>query len=166
MAAQGYYPTIVRSDGPGIGSPDVIRLLEADSQTFVRGSLVYAVAGKATVVPDSGAVILGIAQAAATNVTSAWTTIPIEVIRPGTRLRIRCWDNAAESASNGGANAKLTRYGLHLATDLHYLDFNDTDDVLVFIEEDLAPGQSSGDSYYAIVEVLPAVCQIILGVDE
>jgi hypothetical protein len=62
----------------------IVKFQEDDSQTFVKGDLVFRQAsGEIQVCGADPASILGIAMSPATNVTSAHTYIPVQVIRSG-----------------------------------------------------------------------------------
>lgn len=71
-----YFPT--GGDPTGL----VLAFREADSQTFVRGDLVFLSSNLLTLCGADPASILGIAQEPATNVTSGHKYIKVLVIRP------------------------------------------------------------------------------------
>ena len=152
-------PRIMTRAGHGI--PDIVEIAEANSQTFTVGQLVYdagsSADGAATVVASDGQLVLGIAQKPGTNVTSANTTIPVEVIRPGDRVAMQCYDtsDAAVKAASNFLRGKA--YGLILASNVHYADFDETTaDAVVFIE----PLDSTNKPYWGIFEFLDGVCQV------
>lgn len=80
VSAVSYVPTANGDTGL------VLSFFEADSQSFVNGDLVKLDAGGNLVVmddpPGAADILLGIAQGAATNVTSGNTRIPVQLIRP------------------------------------------------------------------------------------
>jgi hypothetical protein len=142
------------------GIPHIVNIYEANSQSFLVGQLVYdsgaSANGAATVVPSDGTSILGIAQTAATNVTSAHETIDVEVIKPGDRVAIRCYDTSDTAVKAASNFLKGKSYGLVLASNLYYIDFDETTaDACVFIE----PLDTVNYPYWAIVQFLPAVLQ-------
>ena len=65
------------------GPVRVIEALEASSQSFGQSDLVYLSGGKVLVAATDN-VIMGTALKAATNTTSGWASIPIQVITPET----------------------------------------------------------------------------------
>ena len=143
------------------GIPHIVDILEANSQSFKAGQLVFdagaSANGQATVWAESGSnPVLGIAQVDATNVSSGNINIPVEVIKPGDRVAIQCYDtsDAAKKAASNFLKGKS--YGLVIASNVCYLDFDETTaDVAVFIE----PLDSTNLPYWAIVQFLPAVLQ-------
>lgn len=75
---------------PGPCVPQIIHgNLEADSQTFKAGHLVYLNAGAVTYYPGGDLPVMGRALADATNVTSGNVEIPIEVIGPNDEVLIQ-----------------------------------------------------------------------------
>ena len=142
------------------GIPHIVDILEANSQSFKAGELVYDVgtsaSGGATVCASDPTVVLGIAQVDATNVTSANISIPVEVIKPGDRVAIKCYDTSDAAVKAASNFLRGKSYGIVVASNVHYLDFDETTtDVAVFIE----PLDSTNSPYWGIVEFLPAVLQ-------
>ena len=90
------------------GPSRVIQALEANSQSFTVGDLVYLVSGAVTIAADD-ATVFGVALKAGTNVTSGNATIPVQVITPDT-LFVAQADTTTATTHVGG------KYGLNIAT--------------------------------------------------
>lgn len=140
-------------------------MLEANSQSFKAGQLVFAAAGAAggqiTVCPSDATRILGIAQKDATNVTSGNIEIPVMIIKPGDQLAIKVRNGATDTASN--TLYEGLRYGTILASNIHYLDLAEvTTDVFVFLSPILTGAGAS--TYWAKVNVIDEVLQDCFGV--
>jgi hypothetical protein len=151
-------PRILSTVGGGV--PPIINIKEADSQTFKKGQLVYdagsSANGAATVVAEDGTTIMGIAQADGTNVTSAHTTIPIEVIQPGDRVAIQCYDKSDAAAKAASNFLKGKGYGLITASNVTYVDFDETtSDAVIFIE----PLDSTNYANWGIFQFISSVLQ-------
>ena len=151
-------PRILTCVGGGV--PPIIEILEADSQSFLAGQLVYdagtAAGGAATVVASDGVQIMGIAQKAATNVTSAHTTIPIEVIQPGDRVAIQCYDTSDGAVKAAENFLRGKAYGLIVTGNVAYADFDEvTADAVVFIE----PLDATNKPYWGIFQFISSVLQ-------
>jgi len=112
----------------GIGeAPPVIEALEADSQSFKVGDLVYLSSGAVTIVA-SDQTVFGVALKAGTNVTSGHATIPVQVITPGS-LWIAQADTTTATTHVGG------KYGLNIGTaGSMSVDIGDTTTTTVRIE--------------------------------
>lgn len=151
-------PRIMTAVGRGV--PHRVNILEADSQTFKKGQLVYdagsAAGGAATVVANDGTSILGIARADGTNVTSAHTTIPVEVIQPGDRIAMQCYDTSDAAVKAASNFLRGKNYGLVVASNVCYADFDETTaDAFCFIE----PLDTSNYQYWGVFQVLSTVLQ-------
>lgn len=95
MATYCTYPGEIVSTGSDSCASRIEGLLEADSQTFKAGELVVLGAAAAvTAATDDMVLFMGFAEAAATNVTSANTEIPIQVIKPGYIVKLPVINNA------------------------------------------------------------------------
>lgn len=109
------------------GPVRVIEALEASSQTFAAGDLVYLNAGVVTLVTDDQT-IMGIALKASTNVTAAWTTIPVQVITPEAMF-------IAQVDTTSALTQVGEDYGLNTATtQFHAVDIGDTTTTCVRID--------------------------------
>lgn len=109
------------------GPVRIIEALEASSQSFVAGDLVYLNAGVVTLVTNDDE-IFGVALKASSNVTSAWTTIPVQVITPESLF-------VAQVDSTSATTQVGEQYGLNTATtDCHAVDIGDTTTTVVRIE--------------------------------
>lgn len=92
-------PRFVRSANQGV---QLIRSYkEANSQTFKATQPVYlnASGDALTAVASDGVVLLGFACKDATNVTSANTTIPVNVVRPGDEYEIDVYQGSTIDAA-------------------------------------------------------------------
>ncbi len=83
----------------------VLPFQEADSQSFVEGDIVTLAAGVITLAasPTNTDIVLGIAKADATNVTSLHKYIPVQVVRPGDIFK--CSFEAADTYVLANCNA-------------------------------------------------------------
>ena len=142
-------------------------LLEANSQSFTTGEIVYSNSGAITVIsgtPFTAATVMGIAQAAGTNVTSGNTEIQVKMFFPWDVWRIKLINNG--TAAYASSFSVGTAYGLYVASNVHYLDVNTTNqDMAVFLGADLKPGDASdgSDCEWGLIRWLPTMCQAITG---
>ena len=135
MAATSWNPKCARiaTDAAG-GIAPVYSFPEAASQSYKAGALVYldATNGRITIVGDSGTLIAGVVLEDATGVTS--TSQKVQIIRPGDRLYVRCWDDSdgAEVAAST-LKAGFT-YDIELISGVAYAEFDsghaDTEELL------------------------------------
>lgn len=156
--AFGPNPRIMSTISGGV--PPIISIKEANSQSFLAGQLVYdagdSANGSATVVASDGTSILGIAQKAATNVTSGNIEIPVEVIQPGDYVAIQCYDTSDGAVKAASNFLKGKAYGLIVTGNVAYIDFDETTaDACVFIE----PLDSVKYPYWAVVKFISSVLQ-------
>lgn len=105
------YPCEIVASADGKIPPIVHGLLEADSQTFDAGDLVYSNSGAITVVASDGQTVLGIALKDATNVTSGNVEIPVQIIRPGDVVRMHLTSGGTAALSSTAT--LYTAYGLY-----------------------------------------------------
>jgi hypothetical protein len=137
------------------GIASVIRITEANSQSFVGGQLVVYSSG-ITAVATSGTKILGIALADATNVTTGNATILVQRITPEQDYAIKCISTA--TVTSASAFTPLTKYGLAVASNVCYLQLtNTTDDACVFLES--IKDENGDATNWARVRFLSAVIQ-------
>lgn len=109
------------------GPVRIIEALEASSQTFAAGDLVYLNAGVVTLCTDDQN-IMGIALKPSTTVTSAWTTIPVQVITPEALF-------VAQVDTTSALTQVGEDYGLNTATtQCHAVDIGDTTTTCVRVE--------------------------------
>jgi len=155
-------PKIVTSADGQI--PEMFRGAEAASQSYLTGELVNNVAGAVTVVGTSGAIttgsgiVLGIAQEAASGVTS--TVARVLVIKPGDKVLMRCTNNGTDALSSTGSRG--IAYGLYVASNVWYMDFNvKNQDAVVFVDH--FPDVANTATYWAIVQFVPNVLQWTTG---
>ncbi len=137
------------------GIASVIRITEANSQSFKGGQLVYYGSG-VTVVATSGTKILGVALTDATNTTSGNVKIDIQRITPEQDWAIRVTNNGTNAYASTAT--QMTKYGLYVTSNVCYMDVNNTtNDAVTFLEPIL---DENGDStYWARVRFLSAVIQ-------
>ena len=143
----------------GIGS--VIRITEANSQTFLAGQMVYYNSGIA-VVATSGTLVLGQALTAGTNTTSS--NIKIDVMRVNTDQdwAIKCVNNGTAALASTATVG--TRYGLYTTGNVCYMDINNTsNDAVTFLEPIPNELGEVSASYWARVRWTPAVVQQNVG---
>ncbi len=128
---------------------------EAASQSFLKGELVYLVAGKVTVVASGGTVIWGIALQDATGTTDE----PIDVqVDDGTLvLRGNVYHGTAASAVTAVANLGI-KYGIYVSGNKAHLDISNTaNDAAVITSLDKG---EIGDVYGRCnFKLIPAVLQ-------
>lgn len=114
------------------GIASVIRITEANSQSFVGGQLVVYSSGVAAVA-TSGTTVLGIALADATNVTTGNIKIPVQRVELGQDYAIKCISTA--TVTSASAFTPFEKYGLAVASNVCYLQLtNTTNDACVFLE--------------------------------
>lgn len=109
--------------------PPMIWLREADSQSYKIGEFVYQVAGYGTVVADSGAVMLGMALAVGTSVTSGHAWHPIIVATDDVIFCSNIHHDTAASALMA-ADEVGDKKGLYVSSNIHQFDLSDNDDIL------------------------------------
>lgn len=108
------------------GNPNVVEAPEADSQTFVANDLVKITAGTVAIATDGS--ISGVAQKAATNVTTGNATIPVQIITPDSVWIMEA--DAATATTYVGEN-----YGLNYTAGSMSVDIGDTTTTQVRIEK-------------------------------
>ena len=94
MATYCTYPGEIVSTGADSCPSRVEGNLEANSQQFKVGELVYLNSGAVTACADDTVLIMGIAEEAGTNVSSGNIAIPISVIKPGYLVKLPVINNA------------------------------------------------------------------------
>ena len=145
---------------PG-GIASVIRITEANSQSFLAGQMVYYASGIA-VVATSGTLVLGQALTAATNTTSGNVKISVARIEPNQDWAIKCVNNGTAALASTATVG--TRYGLYTTGNVTYMDINNSsDDAVVFLEPIPDELGEVTSSYWARVRWTPAVLQQNLG---
>lgn len=143
---------------PG-GIASVIRITEANSQSFLAGQPVYYNSGIA-VVATSGVSVLGIALTAATNTTSSNTTIPVGRIDVDQDWAIKVVNNGTAAYASTATTG--TQYGLYTTGNVCYMDVNNTTNKAVTFLEPLKDELGSGATYWARVRFCPDVIQSVL----
>ena len=118
-------PTLVSHYGvPQIVSTE----LEADSQTFLAGELVYFNSGAVTVATASS-VIGGVALAGGTDESSASVTnatIAVQIMSPDDEILIRCASDASGTLALANTFQSGTDYAIDATSNLWYADSSDT----------------------------------------
>ena len=107
-------------------SPDVVEAAEANSQSFVANDLVKITAGTVAIATDGA--ISGVAQKAATNVTTGNVTIPVQVITPDS-----VWIAAADTTTVSTQVGE--DYGLNYTAGSMSVDIGDTQTTQVRMEK-------------------------------
>ena len=155
-------PVVVNSGGDML--PEMIHsLLEANSQTFKKGQLVYSNAGAITAVDSTSiaaAVVLGVAQKDATNVTSGNIAIPVQLIKPSDIVRMHISSSGTAALSSNCTVGKA--YGLDVTSNVCTVNYSDpTYATVVFVGHCL--DAAAGYTYEGLFRFLPASCQIQTG---
>jgi hypothetical protein len=117
------------------GGPLVRSFLEADSQTFKAGQLVYLDSDGThlTVCADAANVVLGMAQKDATNVSTGNIYIPVVIIRPQDEIEIDVYQGGAD---DGAAETQLLQnFALDVTLNECTIDLNVTNDDLMTLQE-------------------------------
>ena len=110
------------------GPNNIVSALEANSQTFVAGDLLYLNSGAATIATTSQETqIFGVALKNATNVTTGNAAIPILVICPETLF-------VAQADTTTAVTQVGEDYGLNYTSGSMSVDIGDTTSTSVRIE--------------------------------
>jgi len=122
---------------PTHGVPEVVYgLLEADSQSFKAGELVYLSSGAVTVYAGRDAPVFGIALKDGTNVTSGNTEIPVALIRPDDMVLIQVEDGSGNLEASNTTCVPGTAYDIIVSSNHHRIDSSDTTNpAFVFVGE-------------------------------
>ena len=108
------------------GVPQIVHgELEANSQSFKAGELVYFNAGAVTVCTAS-TVIGGVALADATNVSASNATIPVQVIGPEDELILRCASDASGTLALATTFQSGQDYAVDATSNLWYANSADS----------------------------------------
>ena len=132
--------------------------LEANSQTFVEGNLVYLSSGAVTICSNTDPVY-GIAMKDATNVTTGNAEIPIQVIKMDDTISFTVATSADVPEPCNTTCAVLTAYDYNAGTTLtSMIDSSDTTNgKFVFLSPQYkADGSASNRGYFSIIA---AECQ-------
>lgn len=137
MAATSWDPLQPRIIDAAGGVAPIYVFPEAATQSYKAGALVYldATNGRVTAVANSGTLICGIAQKDASGVTS--TNAPVQIIRPGDRLQVSCYD-ASDAAAKAASNFKAGfTYDIEVVNGVAYAERDSehaTSEELIFIQ--------------------------------
>lgn len=111
------------------GIPQIVHgELEADSQTFEAGELVYFNSGAVTVASAS-TVIGGIALTAGTNESSASVTnatIAVQILEPDSEIFIRCASDGSGTLALANTFQSGVDYAVDATSNLWYANSGDT----------------------------------------
>jgi hypothetical protein len=140
--------------------------VEAASQSWVAGDLVYSNAGAITICGDNPALVLGIAQADATGVTGA--ACHITPIYAEDIVAIDCCDsNGGVTIEDAASFTKGTAYPLKLDSGNWYVDLNGTTDRVFFEDHDvygdLRDVLAGNTRYRGLVRFIDSVLQKHVG---
>lgn len=132
-------------------APDKQIFPEAASQSFKAGELVYLVSGKVTVCAnDDPTLILGRASTDATGVTDS--DIEVEIFKEHYRVKMQVSNNGTPATSD---NAVLgTKYGIIIASNIHYIDVADTSNTRVRIENQNTDPDGTTYQNFAVVSFI------------
>lgn len=163
MAAKSWDPLQPRLEPHAGAVPKIVYdVLEANSQTFKAGALVYLSSGAVAACADDPSKIWGIAMKDATNVTSGNVEIPVMIITPEDHVLIRVQSTAGTDAL-ASTLTPGTRYGTELDANgvAYLLSAEVTTDNWIFIEPILdATGAST---YTARVSLISTVSDAFVG---
>jgi len=121
---------------------------------YAAGQLVYLSSGVPAACASNATLVFGLVQEAESSVSG--TAAHVMVINPGDTVLIRCTNNGTDALSSTGT--LLTAYGLYVASNVAYMDFNDTsNDAVVFLNH--FPDANGTATYWALVHFLPTVLQ-------
>jgi hypothetical protein len=143
----GYNPVITPSRAGQ--AEQVATFIEESSMSFVVGEVVYSHATTGDILPNTtlrAGSNWGIAQKAATNVTSGWAQIGIQVFEPG--MTISCSTTTAGTDVDASTFVPGLRYGWYVASNLHEADLaavgtDDMKHVLIFLRAIETPNGST-----------------------
>lgn len=126
-------------------TPHIRWYTEANSQTFVFGDLVYTNSGALTECGTDPSLILGVALAPGTNVTSGNTSIPVLVLTDDTEVAMNVYHATAASATFSDDSGLNTAYEIHTpSAGVWSIDIAATSNTRVHITEYL---DKKGDLY-------------------
>jgi hypothetical protein len=145
-------PYILPKNG---GMPTVVYgILEADSQSFKAGHLVYLASGAATLYPGGDLPVYGIALKDATNVTSGNIEIPIQVITPEDIVVFTVANSSDVPEAATTTCAEGTSYDTNTASSYpSYIDSSDTTNPCFRFQGAVleADGSASNRGYFRLV---------------
>lgn len=140
---------------PGPGPMEIRTVGEAAGATFKQGQFVYLVNGLATECTTSGAVIYGMSQSDATEVTSA----PIDIVIANPTQTFRMTSSESSAAAIAATDLGV-KYALRVAGNRSYVDPSDVGNDAFLIREVLFDGVEEADlNPEVLVTVLPEAFQ-------
>ena len=134
---------------------------EANSQSFKAGQLVLFNSGVAAAASDATTTLLGIALKDATNVTSDNIEIPIYPIYSDDDWMIQTTATGTATASSSFTSG--LRYGLYVASNVAYLDYDETTSDACIFKEPIYRASTSTGIYWAQVRFIAANCYLQVG---
>ena len=140
---------------------------ETNSSSFKAGQWVVddgdAAPGTAciTAVASDGTLVLGIAMKDATNVTTGNVEIPVMEINPGDEIIMPC--TASGTAKSSALFLTSKKYGLYVASNIVYADYDDTSNDAVAFKAPIYAGNGDTTSW-GIFELIPADSELGIGV--
>lgn len=150
MAATSFDPRNPQLQSQGSNIPEIVYgILEANSQSFKAGQIVYLTSNAATIMPDSSGgntPVLGIAQKDATNVSTGNIEIPIAIIDSNYDILIQVATDGGVLEAANTTCVPMTSYDLQrVSTNLDYINSGDTGNPsFMFVSEVLlADGSAS-----------------------
>ena len=134
-------------------------ILEANSQTFKAGHLVYLVSAAATLYPGGDIPVYGIAMKDATNVTSGNIEIPIQVITPDDLVVFNVATSADVLQAANTTCAVGTTYDTNTGASIpSYIDSSDTSDGCFRFQGELKDSTGSAATR-GVFRLVPAEAQ-------
>jgi len=163
MAAKSWDPLQPKLEPHAGAVPKIVYdVLEANSQSFKAGALVYLSSGAVAACADDPTKIWGIAMKDATNVTSGNVEIPVMIITPEDHVIIRVQSSAGTAALSSTLTPG-TRYGTELDSNgvAYLLSSETTTDNWIFIEPVIGADGAAG--YEARVSLISTVSDAFVG---
>ena len=153
---------------PKLASPESNRVrmyhgVEASTQSWVAGNLVYATSGKVTECASDAVMVLGIAKAAASGTAS--TAAVVELLFPGDVVEFDCYDTSDASLKASSNFVEGKAYDLVVASSVHMIDFDETSSKEFAIFEGPVATLDDSTSYRGRFRITSAVCQSVVGND-
>jgi len=139
---------------------------ESNSQSFKKGQWVVlagdATTGGVSVCASNAVLVMGIAQADATNVSSGNTEIPVDVIHTDDEIIMKCTASGTAKLSTLFYPSK--KYGIYVSGNIVYADYDNTAsyDCVMFVEP-IYDVTGSG-TYWGKFKLIPAAAQIGIGI--
>lgn len=153
-------PKIINT-GADVAPRMIHDLKEANSMSFKKGEFVYSNAGAITNVASNGVLVLGIAQADGTNVSSGNIEIPVVVIDPTYTFIMKITNNGTDTLNSSATVGKA--YGLYVASNVVYADLNNTSSYDAVVYQGPVLDATGAATYWGKFRMLATVCQTQTG---